>query len=105
MTERYCRLVHVGVPVAEASARAYWGEAVRTAWPDAPGCLTTVLIQVLANPRMNPDALLGVADALEEARREASVDGRMMQAARLALLADMPRSLARMRAIQEIRPT
>lgn len=98
---RHCRLVHVGVPADEIRARAYWRDTVRTTWPEAPAPLATMLVNLLAAPRMTPDALLSLADALEELRREASVAGHLMQAGRLALLAELPRSLARTRAIQE----
>lgn len=75
----------VALTVAHAETR----QRIAEAWPGAPACLTDVLTRVALNPRATSDALLAVADGLDEARRAASVDGRLCAARGLEQLRDL----------------
>ncbi len=81
--------------IAEASAkaltRAEWREQARLAWPDGPSYFLAMVVDVLVSARSTPDHLLILADALEEARRTANVEGRLAVAIHLKQLADLPR--------------
>lgn len=87
----------IAEPINALVSRAGRREAVRDAWPHAPACMQATLTRVLLNDRATPDALLIVADGLEEARREAMAGGQLMQAQGLERLRDLFREAAPMR--------
>lgn len=80
-------------PIADAVAltvaRAETRQRIAEAWPGAPACLTDVLTRVALNSRATSDALLAVADGLDEARRAASADGQLCAARGLERLRDL----------------
>lgn len=78
--------------------RAEWREQARLAWPDGPSWFLAMLVDMLVSTRATPDDLLILADALEEARRTANVEGRLAVATHLKQLADLPRRMAALRA-------
>ena len=94
-------LVSIAEPVnallSLAERREAARQAIRQAWPHAPDCLSATLTRVLLNDRATPDVLLFVADGLDEARREASAGGHLMEAQGLERLRDVFRDAAPLR--------
>ena len=93
-------LTPIAVPIDALVSRAGRREAVRDAWPNAPACLLATLTRVLLNDRAPADALLIIADGLDEARREAAVNGQLMTAQGLERLRDLFRKAAPIRDTQ-----
>jgi hypothetical protein len=91
-------LVPIATPVALLGRRAQLHRVVADAWTEAPPWLVDFASRLLANSRMPSDALLQVADALEDARVHARTDGRLATAAGLGRIADIFREVAPCRA-------
>lgn len=71
-----------------------WRVLAVGAAPLAPRSLTISIAAILSDSRANSDVLLVLADALEEASVEASLDGLDTQARELHRLAELPRRIA-----------
>ncbi len=71
-----------------------WRIRVDHAGPMTPVWLRTFLAGALANPALDADLLLMLADALDEAARECQRLGWKSMQRDLRLLADLPRSQA-----------
>jgi hypothetical protein len=91
------------LPVAEPPA-PHWPTCwyrVAEAAPDAPAWFRAGVTRILTLPGVSPDALLLVADALEECASVAEADNERALSTQLRRLADLPRDLAPRRAKQE----
>lgn len=93
-------MVPIAHPVCAIAARAWYARAARQMAPGAPGWFLGGVIQFLLNPHASSDALLALADALEEAAHLADMAGDPV-ARELRELADLPRQLAPSRASKE----
>jgi hypothetical protein len=86
------------LPPTPATVADWRARAIAVA-PLAPLWLHAAVGAMLADPRASSDAMLALADALEEAARTANLYGRPTAIAReLRLLADLPRQQAPSRA-------
>lgn len=88
----------IPVPIEAVRSRADWARRVRESWPNAEAWFVATMARLLSDRRSDADTLLVLADALEEARSEANLDGQLMKAAGLAAVADLARRLAPHRA-------
>jgi len=77
---------------------ALWRARAMAAAPEAPYWLTTAVAAFLADERADSDAMLLLADALEDAARAAGAFGEAASARALHQLADVPRRWAPLRA-------
>lgn len=94
-------LVHSGHPVAGPHVLTDWYNRILKAWPNADQWIVAMLATQLANPSIRCTALLAMADALEEARRQASLESRLALSTGLSAMADIARQEARLRPDQE----
>lgn len=84
----------IAVPVEVVTATADWARQVRERWPQAPAWFVVGLAVLLRNRNTDADMLLILADALEQARGEANIEGQVYAANGLARVADLVRRLA-----------
>ena len=84
----------IGRQTGVLAARASWWLLVRAAAPAVPAWLLGMITAVLAHePPLTPDALLILAEALDEAAEVLAADGHLTLSAQLGQLAAMPRGL------------
>lgn len=81
-------------PISAVTTQAHWAERVRLAWPQAPNWFVAQSASVLRNPALDSDVLLIWADALEQARQEARIEGQLFTACGLGAVSDLVRNLA-----------
>ncbi|MGE4044491.1 MAG: hypothetical protein AB7F35_06535 [Acetobacteraceae bacterium] len=72
----------IGQVMTASVNRTRWAMRVQDAWPDAEKWVRTSLIKVLSNPNCSSDALLLLADGLDEAAREEATFYQRMHLAR-----------------------
>jgi hypothetical protein len=77
--------------------RASWWRRTRETAPLVPAWFSHTLARILAAGATSADALLNLADALDESSHMVALNGEEMLAGQLRKLADLPRELAPIR--------